>query len=64
MSACIYKLVGPKKFAWMDIEITSTQSICSKVYFLKFWYKPSALPDYSDIKNYRMVCDDLTRQER
>jgi hypothetical protein len=63
MSACIYKLVGPKKFAWMDIEITSTQSICSKVYFLKFWYKPSALPDYSDIKNYRKVCDDFTRQE-
>lgn len=63
MSAYIYKLVSPKKFAWMDIQITPTQSICSKVYFLKFWYKPAALPDYSDIKNYRKVCDGLTRQE-
>lgn len=63
MSAYIYKLVSPKKFAWMDIQITPTQSICSKVYYLKFWYKPAALPDYSDTKNYRKVCDGLNRQE-
>jgi hypothetical protein len=63
MNSYIYKLVGPKKFAWMDIQITPTQSICSKVYYLKFWYKPSSLPNYSDIKNYRKVCDDFTRQE-
>jgi hypothetical protein len=59
----IYKLASPKKFAWMDIQITPTQSICSKVYYLNFWYKPSSLPDYSDTENYRKVCDGLTRQE-
>ena len=63
MSAYIYKLVSPKKFNWMDIQITPTQSICSKVFHLKYWYKPAALPDYSDIKNYRKVCDKFTRQE-
>jgi len=63
MSAYIYKLVSPKKFTWMDIQITPTQSICSKVYHLKYWYKPAALPDYSDIKNYRKICDALTKQE-
>lgn len=63
MSAYIYKLVSPKKFAWMDIQVTPTQSICSKVFYLKYWYKPTALPDYADIKNYRKVCDALTRQE-
>ena len=63
MSAYIYKLVGPKKFTWMDIQVSSTQSICSKVYHLKYWYKPAALPDYADIKNYRKVCDALTKQE-
>lgn len=63
MSAYIYKLAGPKKFAWMDIQVTPTQSICSKVFYLKYWYKPAALPDYADTKNYRKVCDALTRQE-
>lgn len=63
MSAYIYKLVSPKKFTWMDIQVSPTQSICSKVYHLKYWYKPAALPDYSDIKNYRKVCDKFTRQE-
>jgi hypothetical protein len=62
MSAYIYKLVGPSKFAWMDIQITPTQSICSKVFHLKFWYKPNALPDYGS-KQHRKVCDALTRQE-
>jgi hypothetical protein len=64
MSAYIYKLVSPKKFAWMDIQITPTQSICSKVFYLKFWYKPAALPSsYEDVKRYRKICDALTRQE-
>jgi len=62
MSAYIYKVVSPKKFAWMDIQITPTQSICSKVFHLKFWYKHRVLPDY-DSKEYRKVCDALTRQE-
>ena len=62
MSAYIYKVVSPKKFAWMDIQITPTQSICSKVFHLKYWYKPRALPDY-DSKEYRKVCDALTKQE-
>jgi len=64
MSAYIYKLVSPKKFAWMDIQITPTQSICSKVFHLKFWYKPAALPsNYDDVKKYRKICDALTKQE-
>jgi hypothetical protein len=46
----------------MDIQITPTQSICSKVFYLKFWYKPAALPEY-DSKEYRKVCDALTKQE-
>lgn len=62
MSAYIYKLVNPKKFAWMDIQITPTKSVCSKVFHLKFWYKPAALPSYST-KQYRAVCDALTKQE-
>ena len=64
MSAYIYKVVSPKKFAWMDIQITPTQSICSKVFYLKFWYKPAALPSsYEDVKRYRKICDALTKQE-
>jgi len=62
MSAYIYKVVSPKKFAYMDIQINPTKSICSKVYHLKFWYKPNALPDY-DSKEYCKVCDALTKQE-
>ena len=62
MSAYIYKLVSPKKFAWMDIQITPTQSICSKVFHLKFWYKPAALPAHGSTY-YTKVCDALTKQE-
>ena len=62
MSAYIYKLVSPKKFTWMDIQVSSTQSICSKVYHLRYWYKPAALPIYGT-KDYRKTCDALTKQE-
>jgi len=63
MSAYIYKLASPKKFTWMDIQVAPGKAISSKVYHLKFWYKPAALPDYADTRNYRKVCDALTRQE-
>lgn len=62
MSAYIYKVVSPKKFAWMDIQVTPNKSVCSKVFYLKFWYKPAALPSYST-KQYRAECDRLTREE-
>jgi len=63
MSAYIYKLAGPNKFTWMDIQVDPTKAICSKVYHLKFWYKPAALPDYFDTVYYRKQCDALTKQE-
>lgn len=62
MSAYIYKLASPKKFTWMDIQVAPAKAICSKVYHLKFWYKPAALPCYST-KQYRKVCDAFTKQE-
>ena len=44
MSAYIYKLSGPKKFTWMNVQedaVTDTSVTC-KVYHMKFWYKPHA----------------------
>jgi len=62
MSAYIYKVVSPNKFTWMDIQVTPTKSVCAKVFHLKFWYKPAAMPEWNT-RYYRKVCDALTRQE-
>lgn len=62
MSAYIYKLAGPNKFTWMDIQVAPAKAISSKVYHLKFWYKPAALPVYGT-SHYRRVCDAFTKQE-
>ena len=50
MSAYIYKLTGPKKFTWMNVQedAVADTSVTCKVYHMKFWYKPYASMEDDD----------------
>ena len=42
MGAYIYKLINPKKFTWMRVQMDKDTTSIRKVYHMKFWYKPYA----------------------
>jgi len=58
MSAYIYKLQGPTRFSWMNVQVDSDITVTVKVYHMKFWYKPCSCME--DDKKYQ---NKLSREE-
>ena len=58
MSAYIYKLTGPKKFTWMNIQVDADITTTRKVYHMEFWYKP-----YSGMEDDKKLQKKLSREE-
>jgi len=58
MSAYIYKLVSPKKFTWMRVQVDKDTTSIRKVYHMQFWYKP-----YMVMENDKKFQKQLSREE-
>jgi len=58
MSAYIYKLVNPKKFTWMRVQVDNDTTAIHKVYHMQFWYKP-----YADMEDDKKLQKKLSREE-
>ena len=66
MSAYIYKLTGPRKFTWMNVQedAVADTSVTCKVYHMKFWYKPYAsMEDDDKLQRKLMVQEDKTKEQ-
>ena len=66
MSAYIYKLTGPKKFTWMNVQedAVADTSVTCKVYHMKFWYKPYAsMEDDDKLQRKLMAQEDKTKEQ-
>jgi hypothetical protein len=59
MSAYIYKLVNPKKFTWMRVQVDSDTTAIHKVWHMKFWYKP-----YAGMEEDKKLQKKLSREEK
>jgi hypothetical protein len=58
MSAYIYKLISPRKFTWMKVQVDSNTTAIHKVYHMQFWYKP-----YADMEDDKKLQKKLSREE-
>jgi len=58
MSAYIYKLVSPKKFTWMRVQVDKDTTSIKRVYHMKFWYKP-----YAGMEDDKKLQKKLSREE-
>ena len=58
MSAYIYKLVNPKKFTWMRVQVDNDTTAIHKVYHMQFWYKP-----YAGMEDDKKFQKKLSREE-
>ena len=59
MSAYIYKLISPKKFTWMRVQVDWDTTSIKKVYHMKFWYKP-----YADMEQDKKLQKKLSKEEK
>jgi len=59
MSAYIYKLVSPKKFTWMRVQVDNDTTAIHKVYHMQFWYKP-----YAGMEEDKKLQKKLSREEK
>jgi len=59
MSAYIYKLVNPKKFTWMRVQVDNDTTAIHKVWHMKFWYKP-----YAGMEEDKKLQKKLSREEK
>jgi len=58
MSAYIYKLINPRKFSWMNIQVDTDITSTCKVYHMEFWYKP-----YAGMEDDKKLQKKLSREE-
>jgi hypothetical protein len=58
MSAYIYKLISPKKFNWMRVQVDNDTTAIHKVYHMQFWYKP-----YAGMEDDKKLQKKLSREE-
>ena len=58
MSAYIYKLINPRKFSWMNIQVDADITSTCKVYHMEFWYKP-----YAGMEDDKKLQKKLSREE-
>lgn len=59
MSAYIYKLISPKKFTWMRVQVDNDTTAIHKVWHMKFWYKP-----YAGMEEDKKLQKKLSREEK